>query len=330
MSSRFRCSVASHPAPKYPVSPPIIPSSPVIPFHPVSLHRRPRFRHLITLLSFVYPCPSLGNVRSCKVRNICSWLSLWSTCLFGLCSTLDCLLRLCCTCFLLRFCSSCCFLSFCSTCCSIPLCSTSRLLCLVCCDSTCRLLCLFCFTFRFSGLFCSAAGSRWLSLLRLLCLLSRPTGKSRRNFAWDDRHREPQSCSSVAFTSRLQRRGRPSLQEKVLDAECALGEVTCSASSAKFKNRIAGMLDVGKDIVSHFKHSELSTNALLEQQREINPTMKPRKLIQTSWKNKHQLVYWVIVVFWSRTSPLLDQRSLRNLEALSTTPSAPAWLDLTR
>ena len=159
-----------HPPPN-PVSPPIISSSLVIPFHPVSLHSRPRFRHLITLLPFVYPCPSLGNVRSCKVRNICSWLSLWSTCLFGLCSTPDCLLRLCCTCFLLRFCSSCCFLSFCSTCCLIPLCSTSRLLCLVCCDSTCRLLCLFCFTFRFSGLFCSAVGSRWLSLLR-----SRPTG----------------------------------------------------------------------------------------------------------------------------------------------------------
>ena len=149
------------------------------PAHPVSLHSRPRFRHLITLLPFVYPCPSLGNVRSCKVRNICSRsrLSLWSTCLFGLCSTPDCLLRLCCTCFLLRFCSSCCFLSFCSTCCSIPLCSTSRLLCLVCCDSTCRLLCLFCFTFRFFGLFCSAAaGSRLLSVLPLLCLFSRPTG----------------------------------------------------------------------------------------------------------------------------------------------------------
>ena len=41
-------------------------------------------------------------------------------------------------------------------------------------------------------------------------------------------------------------------------------------SSAKFKNRNAGMLNVGKDIISHFKHSVLSTNALLEQQREIN------------------------------------------------------------
>ena len=44
-----------------------------------------------------------------------------------------------------------------------------------------------------------------------------------------------------------------------------------SASSAKSKNRIAGMLDVGKDIVSHFKQSDLSTKALREQQREINP-----------------------------------------------------------
>ena len=70
-----------------------------------------------------------------------------------------------------------------------------------------------------------------------------------------------------------------------------MGEVTCSASSAKFKNRIAGMLDVGKDIVSHFKLSDLSTDALLEQQREINLTMKPRKLIQTSWKDKHQQMY---------------------------------------
>ena len=138
------------------------------------------------------------------------------------------------------------------------------------------------------------------------------------------------------------------------------------------------MLDVGKDLVSHFKHSDLSTNALLEQQREINPT-KPRKVIQTSWnnkvvsslvdfertilstrketvvetnispfgldadeaqrakrssqplslslyksKNKHRLVYWVIVVFWSRTSPLLKQRPLRDLEEdlMSATPSA--------
>ena len=137
-----------------------------ISFHPVQSSRsiqsrctcsRPRLRHLITLLPFVSPWPCLGNVRSCIVRNICSWLSLWSTCLFCLCSTPDCLLRLFCACFLLRVCSSCCFLSFGSTCCSIPLCSTSRLLCLVCCDSTCRLLCLFCFTFRFSGLFCSAA-----------------------------------------------------------------------------------------------------------------------------------------------------------------------------
>ena len=51
------------------------------------------------------------------------------------------------------------------------------------------------------------------------------------------------------------------------------------------------MLDVGKDIVSHFKLSDLSTDALLEQQREINLTMKPRKLIQTSWKDKHQQMY---------------------------------------
>ena len=98
----------------------------------------------------------------------------------------------------------------------------------------------------------------------------------------------------AVLTYRLQRR---SLQEKVLDAECALGEVTCSASSEKFKNRIAGMLDFGKDIVCHLKHSDLSTNALLEQQRKINPTMKPRMLIQTSWKNKYQLVWGVIVVF---------------------------------
>ena len=39
------------------------------------------------------------------------------------------------------------------------------------------------------------------------------------------------------------------------------------------------MLD-GRKIVSHFKHSDLSTNALLEQQRKIIPTIKPRKLIQ--------------------------------------------------
>ena len=65
------------------------------------------------------------------------------------------------------------------------------------------------------------------------------------------------------------------------------------------------MLDVGKDIVSHFKHSDLSTDALLEQQREIYATMKPRKLIQTSWKDKHQQMYWVGVVYWSRTSSLL-------------------------
>ena len=51
------------------------------------------------------------------------------------------------------------------------------------------------------------------------------------------------------------------------------------------------MLDVRKDIVRHFKHSDLSTDALLEQLREINPTMKPRKLIQTSWKDKHQQMY---------------------------------------
>ena len=74
------------------------------------------------------------------------------------------------------------------------------------------------------------------------------------------------------------------------------------------------MLEVGKDIVSHFKHSDLSTDALLEQQREINPTMKPRKLIQTSWKDKHQQMYWVSVVFWSRTSPLLQQPDLPDLE----------------
>ena len=58
--------------------------------------------------------------------------------------------------------------------------------------------------------------------------------KSRRNFAWDDRHREPQNCSSVAFTSRRQRWS--GLQEKVLDADCALGgQVTCSASSARLQ-----------------------------------------------------------------------------------------------
>ena len=51
------------------------------------------------------------------------------------------------------------------------------------------------------------------------------------------------------------------------------------------------MLDVGKDIVNHFKHRDLSTDALLEKQREINPTVKTRKLIQTSWKHKHQQMY---------------------------------------
>ena len=50
------------------------------------------------------------------------------------------------------------------------------------------------------------------------------------------------------------------------------------------------MLDVGEDIVSNFNHSDLSTKALIQQQREINPTMKSRKLVQTLWKNKYQLV----------------------------------------
>ena len=114
--------------------------------------------------------------------------------------------------------------------------------------------------------------------------------KSRRNFVtWDDRdrsfrHRAPQSCNSVAFFWGCK---DGASRKKFWTQNGALGEVTCSASSAKFKKRIAGMLDVGKDIVSHFKHSDLSTDALLEQQREINPTMKPRKLIQTSWKDKH-------------------------------------------
>ena len=178
MSSHFCCSVASHPAPKNPVSPPIITSSLVIPFHPVSLHSRPRFCHLITPLPFVYPvCPGLGKVRSCKVRNICSLLRLWSTCLFGFCSTPNCLLHLCCTCFLLRFCR--CFLSFHSTCCVLPLCSTSCSLCLFCSASTGRLLRLFCFAFHFfclSKQFCFAAASWLLSLFssvfHLLCLFS--------------------------------------------------------------------------------------------------------------------------------------------------------------
>ena len=127
-------------------------------FHPVVLHSRPQFRYLITLLPFVYPCPSLGNIRSCKVRSICSWLRLWSTGMFGLCSPPDCLLRLCCTSFLLRFSHTCCFLSFCSTCCSLPLCSTSSWFCLFCSASTCRLLCLFslvhaCLSVLFRGRF---------------------------------------------------------------------------------------------------------------------------------------------------------------------------------
>ena len=65
----------------------------------------------------------------------------------------------------------------------------------------------------------------------------------------------------------------------------------CACVALQVKKRIAGMLDVGKDIVSHFKHSYLSTNALRGQQHEINPPMKPKKLIQTLWKNKHQLLY---------------------------------------
>ena len=40
------------------------------------------------------------------------------------------------------------------------------------------------------------------------------------------------------------------------------------------------MLDVEKEIVGHVKHSDFSINALLEQRRDITPTMKPRKLIQ--------------------------------------------------
>ena len=51
------------------------------------------------------------------------------------------------------------------------------------------------------------------------------------------------------------------------------------------------MLDVGKDIVSHFKHSYPSTDAFLEQQRKINPTMRPRKLIQTPWKDRRQQMW---------------------------------------
>ena len=158
-----RCSIASHPEPKSSLAADHSTASLVIPFHPVSLHGRPHFRHLITLLLFVYLCPSLGKVRSCKMRYICSWLRLWSTCFFGLCSTPDCLLRLCCTCILLRFCSTCCFftfcstccfLSFCSTCCSLPLCSTSRSLCLFCSASTSLAMSLlFCFPLVLSVLF---------------------------------------------------------------------------------------------------------------------------------------------------------------------------------
>ena len=130
--------------------------------------------------------------------------------------------------------------------------------------------------------------------------------KSRRNFM-------RRSCSSVVFISMLK---RLISRKKFLAAEYALGEVTCSAS---YIDRIAGLLEVGKDIVSHFKHSDLSTNALLEQQREINPTMRTRKFSQMSWKNKHQLVCWVIVV---RTSPLLEQRPRRDFQVLRTTASA--------
>ena len=75
-------------------------------------------------------------------------------------------------------------------------------------------------------------------------------------------------------------------------------------------------MDVGKDIVSHCKHSDLSTNALLEQKREINPSMKPIKVIQTSSGVLSDCR------LWSRTSPPLEQRPLRNLDVLSTIPSA--------
>ena len=55
-----------------------------------------------------------------------------------------------------------------------------------------------------------------------------------------------------------------------------------------------------------------------ESARSTQRSMKLRKLIQTSWKNKHQLVYWVVVIFWSRTSPLLEQRPLHDLVVMST------------
>ena len=160
-----------HPPPN-PVSPPIISSSLVIPFHPVSLHSRPRFRHLVTLLPFVYPCPSLGNVRSWEISvlDFVSGSLVWSVSV---------LLRIACfasavlvSCFV----SALLALSLVSVLLAARFLFVLLLVCFVCCDSTCRLLRLFCFTFRFSGLFCSAAGSRLLSLLRLLCLFSRPTG----------------------------------------------------------------------------------------------------------------------------------------------------------
>ena len=94
----------------------------------------------------------------------------------------DCLIRLCCSCFLLRFCSTCCFLSFVLLAACFPFVLLSFALSILFCFNRSLALAislLFCFPL-FSSLFCSAAASRLRSLfsytLCLLFLFSRPAG----------------------------------------------------------------------------------------------------------------------------------------------------------
>ena len=92
----------------------------------------------------------------------------------------------------------------------------------------------------------------------------------------------------------------------ILHEECGWETVTCSAH--RLQNAIkTGLTDSSRTLekllakarkfVCHFKHSALATNALLEKQRQISPTLKPRKLIQdvaTRWNSVYVMIWRLV------------------------------------
>ena len=80
-------------------------------------------------------------------------------------------------------------------------------------------------------------------------------------------------------------------------------------------NEIARLLDAGQRLVSHFKHSTISTAALTDRQKQMNMPMK--KLLQdcsTRWNSSYYMLERLVEIRWPISAVFSDEKMTKRVD----------------